>query len=295
MKDKMLEPNEQAREKAREVQELARRITAELHSEHRRPCVRFTLEPGEPGIFESKAGGTPYLPRELPWPMDGEGRPLGLLAQIDCAGLGGLPDFPHTGLLQFFVGLDDMWGIDCDDRIPQKGFRVLYHEKVDRSVTAEEMEARRPPAFVFDSLPVLKPCRIRLSAPVEQGINENDPRFDALFAEKWNRLRPDIPIQRVWDMYKLVPGRLRDYSATEQPGWTALFHQLGGYPCFTQYDPRPGRYEDLDVLLFQLDSEMTDSGDLVLWGDCGVGNFFINREALKRRDFSRVLYTWDCG
>jgi len=26
-----------------------------------------------------------------------------------------------------------------------------------------------------------------------------------------------------------------------------------------------------------------------------VGNFFINREALKRRDFSRVLYNWDCG
>ena len=34
---------------------------------------------------------------------------------------------------------------------------------------------------------------------------------------------------------------------------------------------------------------------LICWGDLGVGNFFINREALKRRDFSRVLYNWDCG
>jgi len=162
-------------------------------------------------------------------------------------------------------------------------------------VTAEAVEARRPsPKEEFD-LPVLKPCRIDLSAPAEQGINENDLRFDALFAEKWNKLRPDVPIQRVWDMYKLVPDRLRDYSVTEQPGWTPPYHQLGGYPCFTQEDPRSGRYEDFDVLLFQLDSDLPDGGDLVLWCDGGVGGFFISREALRRRDFSRVLYTWDCG
>ena len=34
--------------------------------------------------------------------------------------------------------------------------------------------------------------------------------------------------------------------------------------------------------------------ELVLWGDCCVANFFINREALKKRDFSRVCYNWDC-
>ena len=31
-----------------------------------------------------------------------------------------------------------------------------------------------------------------------------------------------------------------------------------------------------------------------MWGDCGVGNFFINAEDLKRLDFSNVLYNWDC-
>ena len=69
------------------------------------------------------------------------------------------------------------------------------------------------------------------------------------------------------------------------------YHQLGGYPYFTQTDPRwGGAYPDLDVLLFQLDSQLAENRgepDLVLWGDCGVGNFFISREALKKRDFSR--------
>ena len=70
MADKLLENNELARKNAREVYELARRITAEIHAEHHRPAIRFTLELGEPGIFESKAGGTPYLPHDMSWPLD---------------------------------------------------------------------------------------------------------------------------------------------------------------------------------------------------------------------------------
>lgn len=46
--------------------------------------------------------------------------------------------------------------------------------------------------------------------------------------------------------------------------------------------------------LFRPDTAQ-DRKDLVLWGDCGVGNFFIRREDLLRRDFSRVLYIWDCS
>ena len=37
-----------------------------------------------------------------------------------------------------------------------------------------------------------------------------------------------------------------------------------------------------------------DGEDEIMWGDCGVGNFFISSDDLKRLDFSRVLYTWDC-
>ena len=33
----------------------------------------------------------------------------------------------------------------------------------------------------------------------------------------------------------------------------------------------------------------------VMWGNVGVGNFFINREKLKALDFSDVLYNWGYG
>ena len=71
-------------------------------------------------------------------------------------------------------------------------------------------------------------------------------------------------------------------------------HWMLGYPSFTQEDPRT---EDspFDTLLLQIDSMRDeDGGNPILWGDCGVCNFFIARTDLEKLDFSRVLYNWDC-
>ena len=72
-------------------------------------------------------------------------------------------------------------------------------------------------------------------------------------------------------------------------------NKIGGYPYFTQSDPR--EYDGLDVydtLLLQIDSMDDYENGYIMWGDGGVCNFFINREKLKNLDFSDVLYNWDC-
>ena len=43
-----------------------------------------------------------------------------------------------------------------------------------------------------------------------------------------------------------------------------------------------------------MDSDHSSDVD-IMWGDVGVANFFIRLEDLKNRDFSNVLYNWDCG
>jgi len=68
--------------------------------------------------------------------------------------------------------------------------------------------------------------------------------------------------------------------------WTS---QVGGYAAFTQEDPRA--VDSPLVLLFQLNSD--DDADM-MWGDCGIANFFIDPDELAKADFSRVLYNWDC-
>lgn len=280
---------------------LARQIAGEIVEQNTEPALRFALvRGGEPGIFESKVGGTPYLPRDMAWPLDSKGVGMELLAQVDCAGLEGLPDFPHRGLLQFFFGLDDVFGMDFDDPTVQKGFRVLYHETVDPTVTAAEVlakkaEAPKPEGDARYYTPLFGVYGIRFAPAEVQRINSQDFRAWDQFLAKWNELHgTDIKTQ--WDYYRAT----KISGEFPAPKEKAPYHQMGGYPYFTQEDPRinAGELANLDVLLFQLDSEMLPrkqgGGDLVLWGDCGVCNFFISREALRRRDFSRVCYNWDC-
>ena len=277
---------------------LARQIAGEIVERNTEPALRFALvRGGEPGIFESKVGGTPYLPRDMAWPLDSKRVGMELLAQVDCAGLEGLPDFPHRGLLQFFFGLDDVFGMDFDDPTAQKGFRVLYHETVDPTVTAAEVlakkaEAPKPEGDARYYTPLFGVYGIRFAPAEVQRINSQDFRAWDQFLAKWNELHgTDIKTQ--WDYYRATKINGEFPPSKEK----APYHQMGGYPYFTQEDPRinAGELANLDVLLFQLDSDGgKEVGDLVLWGDCGVANFFISREALRRRDFSRVCYNWDC-
>ena len=72
-------------------------------------------------------------------------------------------------------------------------------------------------------------------------------------------------------------------------------NHLGGYPFFTQRDPR------LDdptlansVLLFQLDSSEEGNCVDVVWSDNGVGAFFIDRADLAARRFDKAWFYWDC-
>ncbi|MCB5607999.1 DUF1963 domain-containing protein [[Ruminococcus] gnavus] len=31
-----------------------------------------------------------------------------------------------------------------------------------------------------------------------------------------------------------------------------------------------------------------------MWGDSGICNFFITKKDLENKNFSKVLYNWDC-
>lgn len=72
-------------------------------------------------------------------------------------------------------------------------------------------------------------------------------------------------------------------------------HRMFGYPHFRQWDPRGVEAADYyDTLLFQLDSDYWKNQWRILWGDAGVGAFFINSKKLEELDFGDVLYSWDC-
>ncbi len=267
------------------------------------PAFRLRIDASRtPGLTDTKLGGLPYWPADLAYPTTPKGQKLMLLAQLRLADFGGDERLPGQGLLQFFIdATDDCSGMDFDDSTRQNGFRVIWHETIDPAVTPEQVEAIGMPTSLvgFDEDYLGNPLTGEFALNVEPTtscMNTADGRIDDLFVACCRGLLGDDFVagrDSYWDLLdKDGVDRLFDELKCPEPA-----HLVFGYPFFTQEDPRYGALMDeFDTLLLQVDSEGEPGTgkDRVLWGDVGIGGFFINGDALRRGDFSRVLFNWDC-
>lgn len=239
-----------------------------------KPFLRIIPEPAEAlQPWNSKIGGTPYLPKGIPFPVNQEGIQLFFLAQINFAEAPPLEGFPGKGILGFYIFDDGLYGLNEADPEAQHNFRVLYFPEPDEDEAAlttgfEDLRS-------YGDLPLSAGQCFTMRFERSSGpMPESDYRFDDIFgedffsrfgAEEWN----------IAEAYNHISD--------------AAGHRIGGYAEFTQEDPRST--DDPMELLFQLD---TDSKIGCRWGDMGVANFFIRPEDLQRRDFSRIFFNWDC-
>jgi uncharacterized protein YwqG len=224
--------------------------------------------------WESKVGGQPYLPKEQNWPCMDDGSPLFFLCQINFAELPALAPFPTEGIVQFYINDDDLYGMDFDDGEVQDTFRVLWHPKVVQNEAT--LQGGMSHLRDYDDLLPHHPDE---SYPLVFSLDEEvAPITDYRFYEAFG---PDFFRQfdaAEWDV-------MDEFGKCVRPQG----HKLGGYAYFTQDDPRT--IQDPKLLLLQLDSDETMD---LMWGDMGVGHFFIREKDLVARDFSRVHYDWDC-
>ena len=252
-----------------------------------------------PGLTCTKLGGLPYWPKDLPYPTTSKGKKLMLLAQLNLEDFAGCDRLPSHGLLQFFIDSDDdCSGMDFDDGCNQDGFRVVWHESIDTGVTSSDVEALDIPTS-YDSWDEAlgNPLCGEFALDIRQEtcwINPACDAFDEVFLRCSRQLLGDEAVDGRDDWYSCLAksdsDRIFDLFEIKGP-----LHQVLGYPFFTQNDPRyVDSLKDLDTLMLQVDSDGVKGRDRVLWGDVGIGNFFINGESLRRGDFSRVLFNWDC-
>ncbi|MBP0018250.1 MAG: DUF1963 domain-containing protein [Cyanobacteria bacterium SBLK] len=267
---------------------MSYKFTEELPDllESERAKIESTLQPYiaiEPELVsettwtQSKFGGLPYLPKNTEYPKTPNGDYLFLLAQINFAELPTPNNFPSQGIVQFYIASDDLYGMDFDNMNQQSGFRILYFPTI--SDRADDLITD----FSFlpqpDDLPIEDGATYHLDFSLQVApIGVFDYQFDAIFKPAFT----DRPEAEYWEF-------IEEYEEFFEPS----SHQLGGYPYFTQSDPRENiDSEEAYCLLLQIDS--TDD-DKIMWGDAGIGNFFIKLSALKKLDFSDILYNWDCG
>ena len=223
--------------------------------------------------WQSKVGGQPYLEKGNTLPSSEEGKPLFFLAQINFSEVPPFESFPEKGIVQFFIGDDDLYGMDFDDGENQDKFRVIFHENPVEDES--RLEAVKPTQDDEDLLPHHPEQSFPLRFSIE---TEYAPTCDYNFWQLYGQDFFEQFGENDWEVSNA-------YNQALKPAG----HKLGGYAYFTQDDPR--RPEDPMLLLFQLDS---DEGMDLMWGDMGVGHFFIRESDLLNKDFSRVLYDWDC-
>lgn len=251
----------------------------------------------EPDIFDSKFGGTPYWDMTKEYPVGSEGEKMLLLAQLNFDKLKTDDRFPDNGMLQFFISMDDMYGWDVEESDVQKDFRVIYHENIDYSMEKDKIMELGIPCCTDSEMeesdtPIYKEVVIDVQKTESYMFNNYDfPKmYHQIIKEKFDYecLEDEwlCDLLQDEDYYKVAD------ELSEQGS------KLFGYPFFTQEDPREyiEEYRSYDTLLLQIDTTIDDDNGeyYVMWGDSGVGNFFINSEDLKNRDFSKILYNWDC-
>ena len=220
----------------------------------------------------SHLGGTPWWPKSEPYPVDDKGKPLYLLIQINFAETPPIDPFPRDGLLQIFIGTDDHYGCNLEDLHKPRGFRCAYHTDLTQPALTDfaflDTSAIEDTGF----LPLDDPLKPRALAfeSMTMPVTTSDYRFATLLPE----IADSEALTEAYHDYADLPAI-----------------RLGGYPTFTQTDPReyPQTPALGDFTLLVVD---TTTG--IMWGDSGAGQFLMHEDDLRRRDFSKVIYNWDC-
>ena len=249
-------------------------------------------------LTSSNVAGWFYLPKTSTIPTTSKGEQLMYLAQINCEELPENSIYPSKGIMQFWIfGGDYNLGNDYTKPTSDSKKRVIYYPEIEEHFTEVELSEMHKPEEDKKEGELITP--INDGAPFAMSFEKtsqwplpNDFRFEEIFNEKLNEHIEETKAEEGFESYDI--GEEESYDIIEDldiPNHT----QIGGYGHFTQEDPRMyDDFEDYTELLFQLDSEFGTDDYYILWGDCGVGNFFAKKEQLRNLDFAECLYSWDC-
>lgn len=251
-----------------------------------RHTVWFDVSREETTVFDNKIGGVPYFPKDMEYPKSKySDMPLILLAQINFNTIPQIKYFPTTGILQFFIASDEVYGMNFDDLTKSDNFKVIYHKNIITDTSKLINKVYEPHQ---DGIPFVGEYKLTVFKEDDMVPDIYSYSFKESFIHNYNKLS-NKPINSI---YNLDDGTLEELYQRNTRGKV----HIGGYPLFTQYDPREKeKYANYDIVLFELDSIYDKDTNIdIMWGDCGIGNFFITKDMLKNLKFNEVLYSWDC-
>lgn len=213
------------------------------------PCMVLSIKEGSPDVFASKLGGVPYMPKNFIYPVGRQGvyrgKPLRLLCQLNFGQLPPLEGFPDKGILQFFCSCDNdeaVYGLGPE----QNGWRVIYHENIITDMSKLKSEDDMPKFdgdFPFEGEFVLSCHGVRQCPPAA-----DDFRFQREFVKAYNSVL-GTKLRSIYD--DVYEDKFADGYTIEDmyDSLTNTDTCIGGYPDFTQRDPRTAG-DNRTVMLF---------------------------------------------
>lgn len=278
-----------------------KKIVLDILEKNKKPTIKIEVSDDKPNLFQSKFGGLPYLPKDKEVPRDKENRQFTLLAQINIEELPENNIYPmKEGILQFWILNDDVYGLDFDNLLGN-GYKVVYYKEIDKSVTEEEiLEKYKPYEEDENYFPIEGEFSLKFELrdgyfsdsndDFREIVDEEMKKFYLENREKYPeilKVYKDGEYLNYWDIWDILEEDKEIGEKLFEAG-----HKIGGYPNFTQSDVRDLK-AGYNILLLQIDSEGTDEYE-IMWGDCGIANFFIREKDLKELNFDEVIYNWDC-
>lgn len=245
----------------------------------------------------SRLGGVPDLPSGMDWPCNGDW-PLEMIAQInlaDAAGCFNLPDLPASGWLVFFYEDPAYTPLQKPEPEGSRPWQVMYFDGAAESLI--RLEPLNRPArlggligwFLFGwpkSRVCFEPCAVRFEYEFRLIDNEDasfQVEYDAKNHDAWDEYAELLESIGHWSSE--TRHRLRGHDDTIQWPMRREAEETAREMGFTTADGAPEERKWDWELLLQID---TDSGPGWMWGDAGRIYFWIRRQDLAARDFSKA-------
>ena len=269
-------------------------LVADLNATTQREVIRIALSLADNlALTDSKLGGTPYIPQGGALPTSVDGKPLFMLAQINCEQLPENTLYPKKGLLQFWIAATEapLYGLDYEAPCSNDFKQVIYYPDFGEALPIDDFI--NDYTFDNENLPFNSKRQFALHFKKDtESISLEERAATQLFFEKWNEVF-STHITTIDEFFDEVPDdiceEINAYLLKEPTG-----HKIGGYPYFIEYDPREEN-DPHTFLLLQIDIDNVE-GEEICWGNLGgVANFFISPEDLAACQFDNVLYNWDCS
>lgn len=240
-------------------------------------------------IYKSKVGGYPYWDNKDTYPKDSNGNMLYMVFQINFKELND-SRFPSEGILQLFISKEDnFYGIDTANYNVQKDWKFVFHEKVNYSLSINDITA--------------------MGLPSNEGLSEVD--FPVIgthyitYEEKKDIFVPDYSTKdnMIKDMIKKcfnedINGKTYNYFpdkeyrylteklSCEEKNYSSCSRLLGYADFYYDFREKNNKYLKYDRLLLQL-----GSCHFINWGgDMGNMYIFISKDNLLKKDFSDVCF-----